>query len=61
MKLEDETASIYDRIEVSTSNHDKSIDMKETETAEDVSQNKSDENITKIFKKLMKIKRVPRH
>ena len=34
--------------------------MKETETAEDVSQNKSDENITKIFKKLMKIKRVPR-
>jgi len=35
--------------------------MKETETAEDVSQNKSDENITKIFKKLMKIKRVPRH
>ena len=30
--------------------------MKETETAEDVSQNKSDENITKIFKKLMKIK-----
>ena len=35
--------------------------MKETEPAEDVSQNKSDENITKIFKKLMKIKRVPRH
>jgi len=34
--------------------------MKETETA-DVSQNKSDENITKIFKKSMKIKRVPRH
>ena len=31
--------------------------MKETETAEDVSQNKSDENITK--KKLMKIRRVP--
>ena len=61
MKLEDETVSIYDRIEVSTSNHDNSIDMKETETAEDVSQNKSDENITKIFKKLMKIKRVPRH
>ena len=60
MKLEDETASIYDRIEVSTSNHDNSIDMKETETA-DVSQNKSDENITKIFKKSMKIKRVPRH
>ena len=45
MKLEDETA----------------IDMKETETAEDVSQNISDENITKIFKKLMTIKRVPRH
>ena len=61
MKLEDETASIYDRIVVSTSNHDNSIDMKETETAEDVSQNKSDENITKIYKKLMKIKRVPRH